>query len=37
LQPSPLAPPYEAFLAGCHAKADELDDSSGSFGHFART
>ena len=28
---------YEAFLAGCHAKADELDDSSGSFGHFART
>src|SRR4029453_1759755 len=27
---------YEAFLAGCHAKADELDDSSGSFGQFAQ-
>ena len=27
---------YETFLAGCHAKADELDDSSGSFGQFAR-
>ena len=26
---------YEAFLAGCTAKADELDDSSGSFGQFA--
>jgi hypothetical protein len=26
---------YEAFLAGCAAKADELDDSSGSFGQFA--
>ena len=26
---------YEAFLAGCGAKADELDDSSGSFGQFA--
>jgi len=26
----------EAFLAGCHAKADELDDSSGSFGQFAK-
>ncbi len=26
----------EAFLAGCHAKADELDDSSGSFGQFAQ-
>ena len=25
---------YESFLAGCHAKADELDDSSGSFGQF---
>jgi len=23
---------YETFLAGCHAKADELDDSTGSFG-----
>ncbi len=26
---------YETFLAGCHAKADQLDDSSGSFGQFA--
>lgn len=26
----------EAYLAGCHAKADELDDSSGSFGQFAK-
>jgi hypothetical protein len=25
----------ETFLAGCHAKADELDDSHGSFGQFA--
>jgi hypothetical protein len=28
-------PLYEAFLAGCAAKADELDDSSGSLGQFA--
>lgn len=27
---------YETMLAGCHAKADELDDSSGSFGQFAQ-
>lgn len=26
----------EAFLAGCHQKAEELDDSSGSFGQFVR-
>jgi hypothetical protein len=26
----------ETFLAGCHAKADEVDDSSGSFGQFAQ-
>lgn len=26
----------EAFLAGCHEKAEELDDSSGSFGQFVR-
>ena len=26
---------FETFLAGCHAKADELDDSNGSFGQFA--
>ena len=25
----------EAFIAACHAKADEIDDSSGCFGHFA--
>ncbi len=25
---------YEAFLAGCHEKADEVDDSSGSLGMF---
>ena len=27
---------YETFLAGCTAKANELDDSSGTFGQFAR-
>lgn len=27
---------YEAFLAGCLEKANELDDSSGSFGQFAK-
>jgi hypothetical protein len=27
---------YETFLAGCHAKADQLDDSSGHFGQFAQ-
>ena len=26
----------ETFLAGCHAKADQLDDSSGNFAMFAR-
>jgi hypothetical protein len=26
---------YETFLAGCNAKADELDDSDGSFRQFA--
>lgn len=26
----------ETFLAGCHAKAEELHDSSGGFGQFAR-
>jgi hypothetical protein len=25
---------YETFLAGCYEKAEELDDSSGSFGQF---
>ncbi len=27
---------YEAFLAGCHVKVEQLDDSSGSFGQFAQ-
>src|SRR5256885_1933683 len=27
---------YEVFLAGCREKAEELDDSSGSFGQFAK-
>ena len=35
--PARTAALYESFLAGCHGKADELDDSSGSFGQFART
>ena len=26
---------YETFLAGCYAKADEVDDSDGAFGTFA--
>lgn len=26
---------YETFLAGCHAKAEEIDDSDGDFGLFA--
>ncbi len=26
---------YEAFLAGCYEKAEEVDDSDGSFGQFA--
>ncbi|MCL5884616.1 MAG: hypothetical protein M1377_04630, partial [Deltaproteobacteria bacterium] len=25
---------YETFLAGCYEKAEEVDDSSGSFGQF---
>jgi hypothetical protein len=25
---------YEAFVAGCTEKADEVDDSSGEFGSF---
>jgi hypothetical protein len=28
---------YEAFLAGCYAKANEVDDSSGSFGMFVNS
>jgi len=34
--PARAAALYESFLAGCHSKADELDDSSGSFGQFAQ-
>jgi hypothetical protein len=33
--PARAAGLYESFLAGCREKADELDDSSGSFGQFA--
>jgi hypothetical protein len=36
-KPSPAAPLYESFLAGCYAKAEEIDDSSGSFGQFVGT
>lgn len=36
VEPARAVALYEAFLAGCHAKTDELDDSSGSFGQFAR-
>jgi hypothetical protein len=35
-EPSRAVGLYEIFLAGCQAKADELDDSSGSFGRFAQ-
>ncbi|MBF8287504.1 MAG: hypothetical protein HW381_612, partial [Candidatus Rokubacteria bacterium] len=28
---------YETFLAGCYEKAEELDDSSGSFGMFVES
>ena len=35
-EPSRAVGLYETFLAGCQAKADELDDSSGSFGQFAQ-
>ena len=34
--PARAAALYETFLAGCHEKAEELDDSSGSFGQFAQ-
>jgi tetratricopeptide (TPR) repeat protein len=33
-EPVRAAALYETFLAGCYAKADDLDDSSGSFGQF---
>lgn len=32
--PALTAALYETFLAGCHEKAEELDDSSGNFGTF---
>jgi hypothetical protein len=35
--PERAATLYETFLAGCHEKADEVDDSSGSFGTFAQS
>src|SRR5579864_9188302 len=35
-EPARAAGLYESFLAGCNEKAEELDDSSGSFGQFAQ-
>ena len=35
--PARAARLYESFLAGCYAKAEEIDDSSGSFGMFVET
>ena len=35
-EPSRAAALCEAFLAGCDAKAEQLDDSSGNFGMFAK-
>ena len=32
--PDRAAAVYQTFLAGCYAKVEELDDSSGSFGQF---
>lgn len=34
VEPARAVALYEAFLAGCYEKAEELDDSSGSFGTF---
>lgn len=36
-EPDRAATLYEAFLAGCYEKAEEIDDSSGSFGDFVGT
>ena len=33
-EPGRAASLYESFLAGCYAKAEEIDNSSGSFGQF---
>ena len=35
-EPARAAALCEAFLAGCHAKAEQLDDSSGYFGMFVK-
>jgi hypothetical protein len=35
--PSRAVTLYETFIAGCYEKAEELDDSSGSFGSFVET
>jgi tetratricopeptide (TPR) repeat protein len=35
--PDRAATLYETFLAGCYEKAEEVDDSSGSFGVFAQS
>jgi tetratricopeptide (TPR) repeat protein len=35
--PERAATLYETFLAGCYEKAEEVDDSSGSFGTFAQS
>jgi tetratricopeptide (TPR) repeat protein len=35
-EPARAATLYETFLAGCYEKAEEVDDSSGSFGMFAQ-
>jgi len=36
-EPERAATLYETFLAGCHEKAEDVDDSSGSFGMFAQS
>jgi Family of unknown function (DUF6880) len=36
-EPARAATLYETFLAGCYEKAEQVDDSSGSFGMFAQT
>ena len=35
--PMRAVPAYETFIAGCHEKAEELDDSSGSLGMFVES
>lgn len=35
-EPARAAALCETFLAGCHAKAEQLDDSSGNFGMFVK-